>query len=301
MVCKLPGKVFKNLIIVIDERYSKILEWLSAPDPSINFNAALKRRYLETGLWLLGSQQFGDWKSTTGSFLWLHGIPGCGTCLTSSYLLNPLVSASVEGCSFYGSGKTVLSSTVLEHILQEEVNNNAAYFYFDFNDSTKQYQDKMLRSLVVQLSFSHQSIPDPLLSLFNSCQSGAKPPQTKNLETLLKALIDLHEKTFIILDALDECEDRQELLNFIENVIEWKSQKLNVLVTSRKLKEFEDFFDAEIEGQSRLSIQNEQVDEDIRLYVHGKLQNDRRFKRWRSQPKVQEEIVTVMMEKSDGM
>lgn len=217
------------------------------------------------------------------------------------YLLNPLVSASVEWCSFYGLGKTVLSSTVLEHILQEEANSNAAYFYFDFNDSTKQYHDKMLRSLVVQLSFSHQSIPDPLLSLFKSCQSGAKPPQTKDLETLLKALIDLHEKTFIVLDALDECEDRQELLNFIENIIGWKSQKLNVAVTSRKLKELEDFFDAEIEEKSRLSIQNEKVDEDIRSYVHGKLQNDRRFKRWRGQPNVQEEIATGLMKKSDGM
>ena len=190
---------------------------------------------------------------------------------------------------------------MLEHILQEGPNNNAAYFYFDFNDSTKQYHDKMLRSLIIQLSFNHQSIPEPLLSLFNSCQGGAKPPQTKDLETLLKALIDLYEKTFIVLDALDECEDRQELLSFVENAIGWKSQKLNVVMTSRKLKDFEDFFDAKIEERSRLSIQNAKVDEDIRSYVHGKLQNDRRFKRWRGQPKVRDEIVTRLMEKSDGM
>ena len=190
---------------------------------------------------------------------------------------------------------------MLEHILQEGPNNNAAYFYFDFNDSTKQYHDKMLRSLIILLSFNHQSIPEPLLSLFNFCQGGAKPPHTKDLETLLKALIDLYEKTFIVLDALDECEDRQELLNFVENAIGWKSQKLNVVMTSRKLKEFEDFFDAEIEERSRLSIQNEKVDEDISSYVHGKLQDDRKFKRWRGQPKVREEILTRLMEKSDGM
>ena len=134
-----------------------------------------------------------------------------------------------------------------------------------------------------------------------SCQDGAKPPQTKDLETLLKALIDLYEKTFIVLDALDECEDRQELLNFVESAIGWKSQKLNVIMTSRKLKDFEDFFDAEIGERNRLSIQNEKVDEDIRSYVHGKLQKDRKFKRWRGQPQVREEIVTRLMEKSDGM
>ena len=190
---------------------------------------------------------------------------------------------------------------MLEHILQEVPNYNVAYFYFDFNDSTKQYHDKMLRSLVIQLSSNHQSIPEPLLSLFNSCHSGAKPPQTKDLEKLLKTLIDLYEKNYIVLDALDECEDRQELLDFLQSAIGWRSQKLNVVITSRKLKEFEDFFDAEIEERSRLSIQNEKVDDDIRSFVHGKLQNDRRFRRWRGQPKVREEIVTRLMEKSDGM
>ena len=190
---------------------------------------------------------------------------------------------------------------MLEHVLQEGSNKNVAYFYFDFNDSTKQYHDQMLRSLIIQLFSNHQSIPEPLLFLFKSCQNGAKPPPTKDLEALLKALIDLYEKTFIVLDALDECEDRQELLNFIDSAIAWTSRKLNLIMTSRKLKEFEDFFDAEMEERSRLSIQNEKVDEDIRSYVHAKLQSDRKFKRWRGQPKVREEIETKLMEKSGGM
>ena len=103
------------------------------------------------------------------------------------------------------------------------------------------------------------------------------------------------------MDALDECEDRQELLGFIEKAVEWRFEKLNVIMTSRKLKEFEDFFDAELEGGSRLSIQNNKVDGDIRSYVHGKLQSDRRFKRWKAQPNVQEEIENKLIEKSNGM
>ena len=117
----------------------------------------------------------------------------------------------------------------------------------------------------------------------------------------MKALIDLSEKTFIILDALDERKDRQELLSFIESAIGWKSQKLNVTMTSRKLKVFEKKFVAETEERSKLSIQNGEVDKDIRSYVHGKLQNDRSFKRWRGPPKVREEIEIKLMEKSDGM
>lgn len=195
----------------------------------------------------------------------------------------------------------MLSSTVVMDLLQQGPNSPAVFFYFDFNDNTKQYHDKMLRSLVLQLFSNHQPIPEPLISLFKSCQDGAKPPQTKDLETLLRALIELYEKTFIVLDALDECENRQELLEFIKKAVEWKSEKLNLIMTSRKLKDFEDFFNGELEERSKLSIQNEKVDKDIRLYVHEKLESDLRFKRWRRQPKVQEEIESKLMEKSDGM
>lgn len=69
--------------------------------------------------------------------------------------------------------------------------------------------------ILLQLSSNLQSIPQPLASLFESCQDGAKPPPIKDLETFLKALIESYEKTFVVFDALDECEDRQELLNFI--------------------------------------------------------------------------------------
>lgn len=99
-----------------------------------------------------------------------------------------------------------------------------AYFYFDFNDGTKQCHDMMLRSLIEQLSSSRQSISMPLASLFKSCQDGGKQPQTKDFEKLMKTLIESYEKTFIVLDALYECENRQELFDFIEEAIKWKSE-----------------------------------------------------------------------------
>lgn len=73
-----------------DERYWKILQWLSASDPFINFHAALKYRHAETGLWLLDSRHFQDWKVAPGSFFWLHGISGCGTLsvLSESLLIH---------------------------------------------------------------------------------------------------------------------------------------------------------------------------------------------------------------------
>lgn len=159
----------------------------------------------------------------------------------------------------------------------------------------------MLRSLIVQLSSNQQCISKPLFSHFKSCQDGGKQPQTKDLEKLLKALIESYDRTFIVLDALDECKNRQELFDFIGKAMKWRSENLNIIMTSREKKDIEDFFDGELDKRSRISVQNEKVDEDIRSYVHGTLQSDRRFKRWQRQPKVQGEIEIELMEKSGGM
>ncbi|KAF9728326.1 vegetative incompatibility protein HET-E-1 [Paraphaeosphaeria minitans] len=108
-----------------EERLGKICSWLSAPDPSTNYHKAHKQRQAETGLWLLDGHKFTEWKERVGSRLWLYGIPGCG--------------------------KTVLSSTIIEHLLQQcngDTRTVTAYFYFDFNDTQKQDPDLMLRSLL---------------------------------------------------------------------------------------------------------------------------------------------------------
>lgn len=54
----------------------KLCRWLGAPDPSMNYNKALKDRHIETGTWLISSDAFKEWKSEHCSCLWLYGIPG---------------------------------------------------------------------------------------------------------------------------------------------------------------------------------------------------------------------------------
>lgn len=198
-------------------------------------------------------------------------------------------------------GKTVLSSTIIEKLSQETSNCATAYFYFDFNDSTKQNVDNMLRSLVLQLLSGFESIPGSIVSLFKACGDGAKSPQINDLKSVFQALVDSNKRTFVVVDALDECESRQELLNFLESAIERKADGLSMVVTSRRLKEFDDFFHDHLPDQSKLSIQNERVDDDIRSYIHGRLSHDRRFRRWQKQPRVQEDIESRLMKKSGGM
>ncbi|KAI9820909.1 MAG: hypothetical protein M1826_000823 [Phylliscum demangeonii] len=71
-------------------------------------------------------------------------------------------------------------------------------------------------------------------------------------------------QTYIIVDALDECSDWDELLDVMQEIVEWKMSSLHLLVTSRKEKKIEDRFHAL--QPVLIPLQSRQVDGDIRLY-----------------------------------
>src|SRR5277367_6677587 len=59
-----------------EHKLDKIELWLSAQDPSINYNKALKqRKNKDSGHWFLQSKAFDKWKTRPNSFLWLHASP----------------------------------------------------------------------------------------------------------------------------------------------------------------------------------------------------------------------------------
>jgi|SRR5450432_713150 len=266
------------LFILVDHRREKIHQWLAAPNPSLNHNEARKKRHAASGTWFIGGGLFSDWKRRPCSFLWLQGIPGCG--------------------------KTVLASSIIEELLQSYHPDSfraVIYFYFDFNDTEKQLHEKMLRSLVTQLSIRLGSIPSALEQFFSSCQDGERQPPVDGLLETLRSIIEEFDEIFVVLDALDECRERQELLGDIEKVVAWENPKSHIIVTSRREKDIEERMEAFVKNEEKIPIQNALVDEDIRAYVSGRLQTDWQLKRYRKRPEIQQEIQRTLMNKADGM
>jgi hypothetical protein len=175
------------------------------------------------------------------------------------------------------------------------------YFYFDFNDIEKQKYERMVRSLITQLSMQSTSTPKALELLFSSCMSGQRQPETSALLTTLRELIQEFDETYIVLDALDECKNRQDLLENMEKIARWKLRKLHILATSRRETDIREMFDSLINDQEEICIQNALVNDDIRAYVHDRLRTDRGLRRWQNQPKVQNEIEMTLTNKADGM
>ena len=175
------------------------------------------------------------------------------------------------------------------------------YFYFDFKDAEKQGQEKMIRSLILQLSSQFESTSQILEALHSSCMNGGRQPIPDMLLATLHQMMKSFEDTFIILDALDECSERQELLEDIEEFKHWTDVNLHILSTSRREKDIEERIEHLAHNKGKIRIDSMHVNDDIRAYVQEKLQTDLKLKRWYKEPKVQQEIESALMDKADGM
>ena len=261
-----------------DEKLPKICRWLSAPDPSTNYQKALKLRQPDTGGWFLEGTAYTKWKTKAVSPLWLYGIPGCG--------------------------KTILCSAVLCDVrqhCQDGPGSVVAYFFFDFNDEQKRDPEMMVRSLLCQLSQQSENIPASLDDLYTSCGSGKQQPSADALRRALQLTIEELPQVYIVLDALDECSQRAELMETLETVVGCKFKNLHLLVTSRREKDIESTLEEFVDNQSRVCLQSTLVDPDIQRYVRQRLSTDKTLQKWKKDDDVRHEIEDVLRDGAHGM
>lgn len=261
-----------------EEWLGKICKWLAAPDPSTNYHKAQKQRQAETGIWLLENARFLEWKASAASRLWLYGIPGCG--------------------------KTILSSTIIEHLLQHCCNGPGmvtAYFYFDFKDTQKQRPELMLRSLLWQLLQRSVTTQRDLETLFSSCENGVRQLLQHELLEAVRQIMQEFAHVYIILDALDECTQRPELMDVLEIVGGWELQNLHLLMTSRKERDIESSLESYVDEEDTICLQSDVVDKDIQRYVQYRLSEDKSLVKWHKDAAIRQEIETTLMRGACGM
>ena len=170
------------LNLSMEYKQEKIRRWLAPPDPSTNHRKALQQRHKDSGLWIIGLEEFCTWKTQPNSVLWLYGIPGCG--------------------------KTILSSIIIQHLDSTISPLSTLYFYFDFNNINKQTLGSLVKSLIMQLYWKRPELWELLNTLFISCDEGHRQPTSESLYSLFFRMLELTEEVWIVLDALDECRTR---------------------------------------------------------------------------------------------
>ncbi|RYN17037.1 hypothetical protein AA0119_g11495 [Alternaria tenuissima] len=203
-----------------------------------------------------------------------------------------------------GCGKTILSSTIIEHLLQhcyDDTSVVTAYFYFDFNDTQKQDPELMLRSLLCQLLQRSVVIPKGVDALFSSCENGQRKPSSHALLQVIKEAAQEFTHVYVVLDALDECAQRSELMDMLETVAEWQLDNLHLLMTSRKERDIERSLEGYIKEQDAVCLQRDVVDQDIQRYVQQRLHDDKSLAKWNKDAAVRQEIEVALMRRACGM
>ena len=183
--------------------------------------------------------------------------------LQTSMLIQPPSSAIIEDVTNYCN-------------LKENTDFALAYFYFDFTDPIKRITYSLIGSFLTQLSFQLRECPHELLKLH--AKHGSQRAPTADLMKALKSIIERFQHAYFIIDALDECSEREQLLGVLTEIADWKLQNLHVLVTSRRGRDIEKRL-TQI-ASSHLNLDSDLVDEDIRRYLRTTLVNDTRFKIW---------------------
>lgn len=254
-----------------DHSFAKIKGWLSPSDYSTNANLARKRRHPGTGAWLINSLAFQEWKLGSRQHLWLYGLAGCG--------------------------KTILSTTILDHLVQIDTHTTLAFF-FDFSDPRKQKLEDLLRSLAVQLYHTGNEAARRLNSLFTSHDDGRRQPDTNALSACVDTMVQIAGKVFVIIDALDECTTREELLHWIRGLA---SSNAQLLVTGRPEAEFQREIPRSFDERNCVLLGKEAVNADIRSYVEATLEQKPDFVDKKLSPSILEEIRDKIGDGADGM
>ena len=98
------------------------------------------------------------------------------------------------------------------------------------------------------------------------------------------------------MDALDESSEREILLKTVtQELISFDN--VNILVTSRKERDIEEWLDDA--ADAKVSLEGQKIGNDIRLHVQKCLENDKRLKKWPSNLK--QEIQDTLVQQADGM
>ena len=259
------------------EQRRAIERWLSAPDPSTNHDRASRSRQGTSGKWFLKSEIFVQMQEQK-SLVWLYGIPGCGKTVLCSTVINELKAR------YTSSGEVVI-----------------AYFYFDFNDSSKQNPEDMARSLMLQFSEQSHSALEKVTGLYHTCGGGRRAPALAESISTIIEMIEALQEAFIILDALDECTNVPALMDAITTVQTLETCKLHTVVTSRNLPEIEESISPLTSQRGKVRVGGSSVDQDIEAYIDSRIHSDRGLSRWKGKPHVQQEIREALTEKADGM
>ncbi|KAJ7336849.1 hypothetical protein DFH08DRAFT_749112, partial [Mycena albidolilacea] len=248
---------------------TQIIEWLSPINFFLRHADISQAREPGTGEWLLADPRFQHWKSSSGSTIWCHGIPG--------------------------AGKTVLASMVIDHLSANAniQNIGVAYVYLNHKESEGHTPAKVLSGLWRQLVLD-KDISSVAKKIYQQHHEKKTSPSIKEVFDVLGSAVTGFSQVYIVVDAVDEYPEAQRriLCEYLGRM----GSTVNLMTTSRPHITPESF----LPNLSTLEICASK--EDIERYVDAQIQiSSRLSKHVQIRPDLQEQIHLGITCAVDGM
>ncbi|KAJ7079508.1 ankyrin repeat-containing domain protein [Mycena crocata] len=256
----------------------KIEKWLGPPPDMLKKqHETQKLRQEGTGRWFLDADYFVQWQDNPGA-LWIQGPSGAGKSVLSSAVITKLVD---DRRLFEDLGKSSASGV--------------AFFYFDFKDKEHHTVENALRRIVLQLS-AHSPNHYRVLDKHYTLSKGQTLPTYKDLQEILEELLLELGRTYIVIDALDECQDTEydNLANFVSILRGWTRSPLHLLIASQPRTIFIHRFEA----IPWIFLESKLTEKDIKLFVDSELRGNHKLKKWLPRA---DEVADRVVRKSNGM
>jgi Cdc6-like AAA superfamily ATPase len=228
---------------------ASIVSWLTPVRVSQIHQTISDRAEKGSGQWLLDSFEFLKWKECPDAQLWCWGIPG--------------------------AGKTVIASTVVNHLRQtrsedQKAEIGIAVLYLKYN-APDQTINGLLRSLIRQLVQESKSFPPELIELYEQHRGRNTALSRTELVAVLQSTLDTLDQVFFVVGGLDECAEelRWDLIDELDRL----KGKLRLIVTSP----YQNSIDEELATFNRVEIKANRAD--IELFIDHQIKKNRNLRK----------------------
>ena len=255
----------------------RLLQSLCSIDYSAKHRAIRRLRHERTGEWLLEHKTFVQWILSTHSQEFIcHGIPG--------------------------SGKSVLASTIIDHLADESrLGEPVAYYYCDYADRSTLHSEQICGALLKQLLTQGLLAKSAVDRVERVYDKGFRKPDSVEAEELLMSTVSLCKPTFIVLDGLDECEEhtQRSMISVIKRILSQSSSSpIKVLIMCRS----EHWVCQVLDNAVQIQVTEALSAADIDIFVKSSIQKriDEGILKLRNKA-LQGYIVSELVSKAKGM
>ncbi|KAF5688668.1 hypothetical protein FDENT_4753 [Fusarium denticulatum] len=233
----------------LEKKRRRLLEDLSSFNFTSAFNSTRNKRHIGTAKWVFDTSEFQQWVKTNGPPV-LH------------------VTGKI------GSGKTVLSSSIVEKLSQiRPPQQFVSFFFARFDDTLSLNAETIIRSCVQQLvsAIDMDSLDQKVASALNEHLAQAKLAlfSFDFLSDLYLSAAKAVKQWFIVIDGLDECSTDQQskLLKFFQGIVSRNDTASNINVMFASRETCTNAIRSTFPGSQRLLTGLESTSVDINSYV----------------------------------